>query len=85
MTNIESTSENPNAIVCRRRTRISKLDPLYYSIANHLLDNARARRAGAKRLSLQGICEKLARTHGVKVNKSTLSRFINRHNTLKLL
>jgi hypothetical protein len=85
MTDIESTSDSLHANVYRKRKRISKLDKLYYSVANHLLDNARAKKAGVKKLSLEGICKELDRKHGVKVNKSTLSRFIGRHNTLKLL
>lgn len=85
MTDIESTPEIQHANVYRKRKRISKLDSLYYAVANNLLDNARAKKAGVKKLSLDGICQELDRTHGVKVNKSTLSRFIVRHKTLKLL
>lgn len=85
MTDIESTPDFLHANVYRRRKRISKLDSLYYAVANNLLDNARAKKAGVKKLSLEGICQELDRTHGVKVNKSTLSRFIARHKTLKLL
>lgn len=85
MTDIESTQATTPANVYRKRRRISKLDKLYYAVANHLLDNARAKKAGVKKLSMEGICQELDRTHGVQVNKSTLSRFIGRHKTLKLL
>jgi len=85
MTNIESTHEIPRINAHGKRKRISKLDKLYYSVAQHLLDNARAKKAGGRKLSLERICKELDRMHGVKVNKSTLSRFIGRHNTLKLL
>ena len=84
MTNTESTQESLHT-TNRKRKRISKLDPLYYSVAQHLLGNARAKKSKVKKLSLDDICKELERAHGVKANKSTLSRFIDRHNTLKLI
>ena len=69
----------------RKRKRRSKLDALYYPIAHALLDNARAKKSGSKKLSLESICRKLERMHGVRVHKSTLSRFIGRRDALGLL
>lgn len=85
MTDKEFPKPNHHGSARRTRKRTSSLDNFYYPIAQHLLNNARAKKNGVKKLSLDGICKELERTHGVQVNKSTLSRFISRHNTLKLL
>ena len=65
-----------SAAVLRKPWRISKLEP-YIPVIAHYLRNTDA--------SLQEICSVLKFRHELQVNKSTLFRFIQRHQKLAVL
>lgn len=76
-----SLDEKPSS----KRRRNSKLDAFYYSIAQLMLDNSKSRARGEKILSLDKIRGALETKHKVAVHKSTLCRYLTKHNALKLL
>lgn len=79
-----------------KRNRPSKLDPHFEFIASSLLHNSpanskcsdrvpKAANKNIKKKSLELICKELQEKYGVSANKSTLSRYLNKHPLLKLL
>lgn len=68
-----------------RRSRPRLLDPHYYVVAALMLERSHARTAGRRGLSLSQLCERVSKKCGVYVDKSTLSRYLAQHSTLKLL
>lgn len=67
------------------RRRTSKLDKVYYSLANLILNNSRAREQGRPTLSLKTMADALKSQHGIQIHKSSVSRYLTKHNLLKQL
>ncbi len=80
-----SSPTSSQILQSRKRKHTSKLDAIYYPIAHLLLENARLKLAGKKPLSLEAIAERIRDKKGISFQKSTLSRYINKHGALKLL
>lgn len=73
------------ALPKKKRRRTSKLDDIYYPVAQLLLESARLKLAGKRPLSLETIADRIGKEHGIAVVKSTLSRYLSKHGALKLL
>lgn len=71
--------------ITQKRRRHSKLDGFYYTIAQFVLENSKARALGKQILTLENMAETLVKKHGVLVHKSTLCRYLSKHKALKLL
>ena len=69
----------------KKRKRLSKLDPFYYTVASLLFENARLRLEHQPARSLQDCALRIEKKHGVSINQSDLSRYINKHPMLKIL
>lgn len=68
-----------------KRKRFSKLDAIYYPVAQYLLENAHLKLAGKRPQSLDTIARRINDKHGISIHKSTLSRYISKHGALQLL
>ena len=74
--------DNPNSPMSaqippkKTRNRFSKLDEIYYQIAQLLLENSRLKLTGKRPLSLEDIADRIKKKHGIAVVKSTLSRYL---------
>jgi transposase len=73
------------SITKRRKRRNSKLDGFYYTIAQLVLENSKARALGKHILTLENMAKALQTKHSVRVHKSTLCRYLSKHKALKLL
>lgn len=69
----------------KTRRRTSKLDKVYYTLANLILSNSLAKEAGRPTLSLDRIADALKKKHGIQIDKSNISRYLSKHSLLKAL
>ena len=69
----------------KKRKRFSKLDAIYYPVAQYLLENAHLKLAGKRPQSLKTTAIRINEKHGISIHKSTLSRYISKHGALQSL
>lgn len=81
---IPSEFNAPPPTIKKKRFRRSKYGPYFQLIAECLLVNSLVLRPSQKK-TLKDICQLLEEKYQVKGSKSALCRFINKHESLKLL